>query len=62
MTRLDEAIKDLAYILDVLMDYRTIIESGDCNTCKNEFCNWKPQAGSLTRYNCPHYRGDKNER
>ena len=62
MTRLDEAIKDVAYILDVLMSYRTITESGDCNTCKNEFCNWKPKVGSLTRYNCPHYRGDKNER
>ena len=59
MIRLDEAIKDVAYILDVLMAYRNILESGDCNNCINELCDWKPKVGQQVRYNCPHYRGER---
>ena len=31
MSRLDDAIADTAYILDTLMAYRRIAESGCCN-------------------------------
>ena len=55
MSRLDEAIASVAYILDCLMAYRNIVESGDCNICKNKDCQWKPKPGQLVRYNCPFY-------
>lgn len=61
MRRIDKTIADVAYILDVLMAYRDITESGDCNTCKNEYCDWKPMPGQQVRYNCPHYNGKKGE-
>ena len=47
MSRLDEAIVSVAYILDCLMAYRNIVESGDCNICKNKNCQWKPKPGQL---------------
>ena len=60
MSRLDEAIASVAYILDCLMAYRNMIETGDCNSCKNQDCVWKPKPGQLVRYNCPHYKGEKD--
>ena len=40
--------------------YKQIIESGDCNNCRNGQCEWKPKLGHLVRYNCPHYVGVAN--
>ena len=33
MSRIDDAISNVAYILDALMAFRNIIDSGDCNCC-----------------------------
>jgi hypothetical protein len=33
MSRLDDAISNVAYILDTLKAYRNIVDSGDCNRC-----------------------------
>ncbi len=56
MSRLDDTISDVSYILDALMAYRNIVQSGNCNTCDNRDCKWKPKLGQLIRYNCPHFK------
>lgn len=58
MKRLNDTISIVAHILDCLMAYRNIVESGDCNVCKNKDCPWKPMPGQLVRYNCPHYKAE----
>ena len=60
MSRLDDVIADVAYILDTLMVYRNIAETGNCNICKNKDCQWKPKLGQLVRYNCPHYKVEED--
>ena len=59
MSRLDDVIADVAYILDTLMVYRNVAKTGNCNTCKNKDCQWKPKIGQLVRYNCPHYKAEE---
>ena len=55
-TRLDKAIADVAYILDSLMVYRNILQTGDCNNCAiSGKCKYCPKHGQMVRYNCPHY-------
>lgn len=58
MSRLDDTIANVAYILDTLIVYRNIVEKGNCNSCKNKNCQWKPKPGQLVRYNCPHYKAE----
>jgi len=54
--KLDKAIADVAYILDCLKAYRSIIETGDCNRCDlSKECNVKPKLGEIVRYNCMFY-------
>lgn len=55
MSRLDDTIDIVAYILDTLMAYRRIVETGDCNSCGNKTCKHRPKWGELARYNCPFY-------
>lgn len=56
MSRLDTAISNAAHILDALMAYRNIVDSGDCNRCgKKKTCEYVPNLGQLVRYNCPFY-------
>ena len=56
MSRLDEAIFDVAYILDSLTAYRRVAQSGCCNDCeKRRTCEYAPDPGQLIRYNCPFY-------
>lgn len=63
MSKLDDAIGSVAYILDCLRDYRVIVESGDCNVCKKRGCEYCPKAGQLVRFNCPFFeRRVKDER
>lgn len=65
MSRLDDAISDVAYILDTLMAYRNVVESGSCNNCGTQkICPIRPEWGQLVRYNCPLYvkEGDNDER
>ena len=60
MSRLDDAIANVAYILDTLMAYRRITETGDCNSCGcQKKCEWAPQLGETVRYNCPFYRKEQ---
>lgn len=63
MSKLDDAIANVAYILDALMAYRNMVESGDCNNCKVQSkCEVKPKLGQLVRYNCPFYqRGEQDD-
>lgn len=61
-SRLDDVIGNIAYILDVLMAYRNIVNSGDCNECKEKNnCKYAPKAGYLVRYNCPFYKRMEGE-
>lgn len=63
MSRLDKSIADVAYILDTLMAYRNIVESGCCNDCriaKPYSCKHLPKPGQLVRYNCPFYERKEN--
>ena len=61
MSRLNDAISNVAYVLDALMAFRNIIDSGDCNCCgKKKTCEYAPKPGQLVRYNCPFYeQGDE---
>lgn len=55
MSRLNDAIAQVAYILDVMMAYRNIVETGRCcNECAAaNTCRRAPDPGQLVRYNCP---------
>ena len=60
MTKLDDSITNIGYILDCLVAYRTIVESGCCNGCsKKKKCEYAPMPGRLVRYNCPFYEEEK---
>lgn len=63
-SRLDDAISSVAYILDSLMAYRNISETGNCNTCKiSSTCPYAQKAGQLVRYNCPlHVKAEASHR
>jgi len=62
MSRLDDTISDVAYILDALRAYRNIVETGDCNRCKvKKGCEYVPKLGQLVRYNCPFYDRTEGE-
>lgn len=55
MKKLDDVIGAVAYILDTLMAYRNIVNTGrDCNQCAAaHMCRHAPEPGQLVRYNCP---------
>lgn len=56
MSRLNDAISNVAYILDTLMAYRNIENTGNCNNCTKRIeCEYAPKAGQMVRYNCPFY-------
>lgn len=56
MGKLDKAIADVSYILDTLLAYRNIVQTGDCNRCKiKKECDFCPKPGELVRYNCVFY-------
>lgn len=56
MSRLDDAISDVAYIFDCLMALREIHNSGSCNDCETRsICKCKPKPGQMVRYNCPFW-------
>ena len=57
MSRLDDTISEIAYILDALVAFRQIVQSGDCNSCsEDKNCKYVPKAGEPVRYNCPFYK------
>ena len=55
MSRLDEAITMIGYILDTLIAYRNIANVGrTCNQCAAATtCRYAPEPGQLVRHNCP---------
>lgn len=56
MSRLDDVIGDVAYILDTLIAYRRLCQTGSCNFCGNrKECEYIPKPGDTVRYNCPFY-------
>lgn len=57
MSRLEDLISDISYVLDTLRAYRDIAKTGCCNTCYRKDCEYRPQWGDMVRYNCPHYEG-----
>ena len=63
MSRLDDTISDVAYILDTLIAYRNIVNNGvNCNRCgKKKTCEYVPKPGQLVRYNCPFYKRDEDK-
>lgn len=62
MNRLDNAISEMAYILDTLIAYRRIVQSGDCNSCSaSKNCKYVPKLGEPVRCNCPFYKGRVTE-
>ncbi len=64
MGRLDDSIVDMTHILNALMTYRDIIQTGNCNSCRMKIrgsCTYLPKPGQLVRYNCPFYKGLKQE-
>lgn len=61
MSRLDNTIADVAYILNTLMAYRRITQSGCCLNCKVDSCEYEPKPGELARINCPHYKAEVDE-
>ena len=59
MSRLDDAISDVAYILDSLMALRNIYQTGHhCNDCGNRECGHAPDPGQQIRFNCPLWRAN----
>ena len=60
MSRLDDVIVDVAYVLDTLRAYRSIVQTGCCNSCRRKDCEYRPVWGEMVRYNCPHYEGGNN--
>lgn len=61
MNKLDDTISNVAYILDTLITYRSIIESGHCNDCSiKNICKYAPKSGQLIRYNCPFHERKEN--
>ena len=62
MDRLDKVIADVAYILDTLLAYRNIVQTGDCNRCKiKKECAFCPKPGERVRYNCMFYVVEEGE-
>lgn len=63
MSRLDDAIADVAYILDSLMALRAIYRAGgNCNQCaKAKWCIHVPKPGQQVRYNCFDFVGGEAE-
>lgn len=57
MSRLDDAISNVAYILDSLMTLRSIYRTGHhCNDCGNRDCGYDSDLGQQIRLNCPLWR------
>lgn len=55
-----EEAKNEWYLYDCLSALKNIHETGDCNTCMNCACEYKPKVEQMVRYNCPFYEKDKD--
>lgn len=61
MSRLEDLISDISYVLDTLRAYRNIAKSGSCNSCFRKNCECRPACGEMVRYNCPLFVGSNKE-
>lgn len=62
MSRLDDVIGEVAYVLDSLMALRNIYRTGKaCNDCKNIGCGYDPDPGQQIRFNCPLWKGESHD-
>lgn len=41
--------------------YNDVSSMTNCNTCKNELCEYRPKAGQSTRFNCPLWKGEEEK-
>ena len=57
--QINEIINHLNKLLNICIEYKKIIQSKNCETCHNRFCDWKTK--DIIRYNCPHYDGKENK-
>ena len=64
MSRLDEVIGNMGYILDCLRALRNIQQTGSCNDCRGmkEKCGYRPKPGQMVRYNCPFYQKEEEKK
>ena len=61
MTRLNNTIAEVAYILESLIALQNIMESGSCNECVSKPCDYEPKLGQQVRYNCPFFERRTDE-
>lgn len=66
MSRLDEVIGNVGYILDCLRTLRNIQQTGCCNDCamgpgSHNPCGYRPMPGQMVRYNCPFYQKEEGK-
>ena len=53
---IDNIIDAVNDAVEILKEYREMLETGNCNTCKVErSCQYCPEKGELVRVNCPLY-------
>ena len=61
MDKLDKAIVDVACILDSLIAFRDIAKTGNCGTCNDMECKYRPEPGQVVVFNCPFYEEGEQE-
>jgi hypothetical protein len=57
----DILINQLHRILDLAKVADQILSAPDCNDCAKQECEYKPEPGELSRFNCPLWEGAKEE-
>lgn len=65
MSRLDQDRESLITLIISICDYARlgydISTYNNCNNCKAEDCEYKPQCGYANRWNCPLWKGEDDE-
>lgn len=49
-------------IKEFLVSLHEIITKGDCNECRKKDCEYRPQWGEITRFNCPLWVAKEGEK
>ena len=62
MSRFDQDREETISILHSILDYAKfgyeVSTCDNCNTCKRENCEYKPEWGQPVRWRCPLWRAD----
>lgn len=65
MSRFDQDREDLIQLIISICDYArlgyNISTFPNCNTCKREDCEYKPDWGGHVRWNCPLWSAEVKE-